>query len=511
MKMGPSLLAAYVVLLLIFGVHGTSTSGQITLQADVPPLEILPIIISGPPENRIDFTFFADGYLQSERDKFVSDVTRLAEDISQNQTFNTVQPLMNFWAAFTPSNQSGIGFNEPGDTAFGSYRYKTGYRVVVAGYQDIAKAARDSMGAKCDFPIVLANDPYYGGLDGEITSITSSLVNGALVLRHELGHSILGVGEEYDGGGEEYWGSNSANTTERASLPWAQWLSDSSRVGNQSNPRVERSTMPLLDYPWATLNTSTPWKVNFESSGDYHRYQVQFSVASLPNRGDLKVTLDGSPIDWVPKDGVGLDRWFYAFNFNEGLKNGTHTVQFELLNSEWNGKAQLASVEVVEYGNEDEFKLEPGFYGLYPTHAESENTTTYRPTNNDCLMRNVTVPQLCKSCMETLWNNFLGNISLVDNITESCTGTQKVLDLHLLPLAQFRGIPVTPKEAYTITWKKGGEPLENFKNQTRVLVDGDEAIGTYSIHVKFSTEEVRKPSSGLEKDVEYEVKIACPA
>lgn len=31
--------------------------------------------------------------------------------------------------------------------------------------------------------------------------ITASALNGPLVLRHELGHSLIPVGEEYEGGG----------------------------------------------------------------------------------------------------------------------------------------------------------------------------------------------------------------------------------------------------------------------------------------------------------------------
>ncbi len=46
--------------------------------------------------------------IAEERDKFVADALRLAEDVSKNQTFNTVQPLLNFWAAFTPSEEVGI-------------------------------------------------------------------------------------------------------------------------------------------------------------------------------------------------------------------------------------------------------------------------------------------------------------------------------------------------------------------------------------------------------------------
>jgi hypothetical protein len=39
----------------------------------------------------------------AEEAKFIADATRLAEDVSRNQTFDTVRPLLNFWAAFTPS------------------------------------------------------------------------------------------------------------------------------------------------------------------------------------------------------------------------------------------------------------------------------------------------------------------------------------------------------------------------------------------------------------------------
>jgi hypothetical protein len=70
-----------------------------------PPLEMVPLIISGPSSNRVDLVFFSDGYTADERAKFVDDAMRLAEDVSRNQTFNTVQPLLNFWAAFTPSKE----------------------------------------------------------------------------------------------------------------------------------------------------------------------------------------------------------------------------------------------------------------------------------------------------------------------------------------------------------------------------------------------------------------------
>jgi hypothetical protein len=91
-----------------------------------PQLEVHPLVVSGRSRNRVDLTFFSDGCeLEAqhrcfqrpclytlhridtidEKDKFLADAKRLALDMSQNQTFATVQPLMNFWAAFSPSRE----------------------------------------------------------------------------------------------------------------------------------------------------------------------------------------------------------------------------------------------------------------------------------------------------------------------------------------------------------------------------------------------------------------------
>lgn len=48
-----------------------------------------------------------------ERDKFLHDARRLAFDLSENQTFATVKPLLNFWAAFSPSNEVSLNLSFP--------------------------------------------------------------------------------------------------------------------------------------------------------------------------------------------------------------------------------------------------------------------------------------------------------------------------------------------------------------------------------------------------------------
>ncbi|KAJ3520289.1 hypothetical protein NM688_g9184 [Phlebia brevispora] len=143
---------------------------QAVVSSSYPPLEVLPLNVSGPSSNRVDLVFFSDGYLAEEKAKFLEDAKRLADDISNNHTFNTVKPLMNFWAAFTRSNESGIGTGgRTKDTPFGLYRDGTELRGVYYSKPAVARAACLALGSQCDFPILVGNDPLYGGLGGEFT------------------------------------------------------------------------------------------------------------------------------------------------------------------------------------------------------------------------------------------------------------------------------------------------------------------------------------------------------
>ncbi|KAG5719244.1 hypothetical protein E4T56_gene13390 [Termitomyces sp. T112] len=482
-----------------------------------PPLELYPLSVSGPINNRVDLVFFSDGYLLEERDKFIQDAARLAEAISTNQTFATVKPLLNFWAAFSPSRESGIGVGgEPKDTPFGLYREGTELRAVYYSKPEVARAACDSLGDQCDYPILLGNDPYYGGLGGDFTVITSSLQNGPLVLRHELGHSIIDVGEEYDGG-FAYFGINAYHDLDKP-VPWAHWLS-SGQI--QTPPRVERSVMPIQLYPWTLLNTSTSWSTTFTSSGTYARYLVKFSLSGLPEANDLRVELDGIDLNWIPMKDIGLDRWHYDILKDTALDGGLHEMKFTLLNQEREGVAQLCSVEVLEFGTEDEFISAPGNYGVYPTFSE-DNHTSYRPTNDDCLMRLVTTPDFCKVCIEGLWLSLLRRVNLIDGINEGCeqgasrssesstSGWIKILDLKLVPLAQFREPQSRVNESYTIKWWKDHKLLTEFTNQTRLIINGLDAIGTYLINVTFATDEVRLDKDKLlTTSYTYQISTVC--
>ena len=88
-----------------------------------------------------------------------------------------------------------------------------------------AQGARDAcaLAAGCDYPSIIGNDPFYGGLGGEFVIATESETSGTIVLRHEMGHNFVNVGEEYDGG-SVYRGVNSAPNAAAAQEKYTHYI-----------------------------------------------------------------------------------------------------------------------------------------------------------------------------------------------------------------------------------------------------------------------------------------------
>lgn len=166
-------------------------------------------------------------------------------------------------------------------------------------------------------------------------------------------------------------------------------------------------------------------------------------------------------------------------------------------------------------------------------------------------MRIVTSPNFCKACIEVLhspvfrrydlisnalsikglWLSLLQHVNLVDNVVENCVlstashdddvgSWKKTLTAQLVPLGQFResgslssyAHDYAAKESYTITWTKDGKLLPAFTNSTVLEIDNDddEAMGTYTIDVTYTTDEVLEDKNGLlTSGGEYTVSKKC--
>lgn len=176
--------------------------------------------------------------------------------------------------------------------------------------------------ATCDYPSIIGNDDYYGGLEGEFVISTKSNRTGTVVLRHEMGHNFVSVGEEYDNG-SSYFGVNSASTLAEVTDKWGHWLSGQSA-------REERVVYRLLAYPWADLSRGDQ-SFTFTSDGQYARWYILVSVSAAGEENSLEFVLDGEVLPWQTRGSD--DREFYDWRSDEGFSSGRELEIFFLRQS----------------------------------------------------------------------------------------------------------------------------------------------------------------------------------
>jgi len=435
-----------------------------------------------------------DGYTAAEKDQFFSDIRRLTEDMFNGVTFRSYLPLFNIWAIYVESIDSGIGYNGAKDTPFRLYREAGQLRGIYTANAQYARQICQLTGpGGCDYPSLIGNDDYYGGLGGEFVISTKSNRTGTVVLRHEMGHNFVNVGEEYDNG-QAYRGVNSAPNLTVATTKWGHWLSGESI-------RQERAIYRLLEYPWADLSLEEK-TFNFVSDGLYSRWYLLVSVSAAGEENSLEFVLDGEVLPWQSR---GFDdREFYDWFSDEGLPAGEHTfsVRSKTPSTNLEIPRMICSINLHEFGSEEEFHIDNDFVSAYPTWDVARRVT-YRPTNAGCLMRNMSNTEFCSVCKEGMWYQFLTRISLIDDVTVSKipnSDRTKQVVLNTLKLGHLReaGNEVDD-ESLEVRWFHGGQERPEFNDKFEINAE----FGSWSVAVRFSTPEVRYDPNGLLQDLEY--------
>lgn len=156
---------------------------------------------SGKPEECVDLVFLAEGYTQSEMDKFISDAKRMTDYLFNTKPYDKHRNQFNVYAVMSPSVDSGT--DVPGEriyknTAFNStfYTFGTARYLTSSDMKRIYDAAAD---VPWDQIFVLVNTERYGG-GGFYNFVGVGSVDNELsekVFVHEFGHSFAGLGDEY--------------------------------------------------------------------------------------------------------------------------------------------------------------------------------------------------------------------------------------------------------------------------------------------------------------------------
>jgi hypothetical protein len=448
---------------------------------------VFPVVSSGDSSNRVDLVFMGDGYTKSQKKLFRDDIERLVDDMFRDVTFASYLPLLNIWGLFRESAESGIGVGgRPKNTAFGLYRDGTELRGVYCSKQSNALSACRSVGPyACDYPTLIGNDQYYGGLGGQFVISTSSHTSGTVVLRHELGHNLVQVGEEYDGG-QVYSGVNSAASLNR--IGWSHWLTD------PKNIREELSRSALQAYPWFLLNKNNYWTKTFSTDGTFKRFMIQFSYSGAPDDDSIVVLLDGKRLEFKSK-GV-IDRSFFTLQSKVGFSKGTHSIRIEKGPGRSTSLLQLCNIQIMEYMDEDLFVMEHKI-GAYPTISQY-GTKKYRPMNEYCLMRNMSSSHFCPVCQEGLWLSLLRRVSIIDNVDYTCINededvTFALVNLSTIKLGQFRSLGKgSSDERINIRWYFND--LEELDLRDRVNVTLYGPLNQWRVTADLTTSEIRRDS-----------------
>jgi hypothetical protein len=423
----------------------------------LPGAELKTILKQGKDSNRIVITIIGDGYTQNERQKFFDDVQRMVNDMFVGETFKSYLSVFNIYAVFVPSRDSGITDRVRKDTIFGLYRSPIGSKrgIMPGNRRNIEKALKEAP-SYTDYPIIIANDNYYGGLGGRYAITTRSLKSGSVVLRHELGHNFGNVGEEYDGG-QVYSGANFSTNGQK----WNHWKTN-------TNNTLHRNEFIMGAYVWAKLDK--PFKKTFKFTKDGFKLGFKISSVGWDTKEDVDVLVDGRKVELIGDDYTD-DRNFYRTKLVD-LSPGQHEV--EVRQNIADGNNILAYVNAYAYPASYPYNRGQEI-SAFSVFNNNRSFKGYRPTENSCLMRDMKVRHFCAVDQENIWIEFFKRVKLIDGVSianESSTVTLNTLSIGAenLDIKWFQKFQRAETELTNLRGKSTWENKQRLKGQFRVKV-----------------------------------------
>ena len=456
---------------------GNRYEARIHTNLEWPGSEVRTLVEQGPTGNRINLTIVGDGYTAEEKEKFFGDARRMTNDLFEGDTFKSYLPLFNVYAVFVPSRESGLTDRVRKDTALGLYRDPVGSKRAIMPGDTRAAERAIALAPATDYPILMANDDFYGGLGGRYAITTRSETSGTVVLRHELGHNFGNVGEEYDGG-YVYQG---ANFSRNRGSEWAHWAEGSMKVND--------SELLFHAYPWHELSEG-PFRQGFSVPNGDWTFGVILSSVGWETPGDVRVRLGEQTIEIDGK--YHADRSFFLPRAPVMLRPGDH--ELEIAEQIRDGDNVVATVQGNAFPRDYDFR--PNVIGAYATFDSWGSKVGHRPTHQSCLMREMQVTHFCAPDQENMWIRFLRKVKLIDDVTVTRSGQAARIEAKTPPL-----------EGLTLKWyslDSRGRETELTEQAGKRVWDAPTGLqGRIRLRVQFETPEVRLRARELtsEKDV----------
>ena len=224
------------VILTILGAMLCVLSSAQTYPVDSSSYDVDTLLYNGDADKFINLVILSDGYMEGEFSQFELDAIHVMNALFSEEPYATYQPYFNVFIIKVPSNESGA--SHPGlygctaeqpaievDTYFES-TFDLGYihRLLAP-----SKPWKVTDVLAYNFPlydeaVVLVNSPYYGGSGGAFATLSTHELSGELFI-HELGHSFVGLQDEY-WSGVPYEAANMTQESDPEVVRWKNWVSE---------------------------------------------------------------------------------------------------------------------------------------------------------------------------------------------------------------------------------------------------------------------------------------------
>lgn len=191
----------------------------------------------------IDVAIVAEGYTESEMDKFLEKAEIFSNEILSYEPFASNKEKFNFVAVMTPSKESGVSIPARGEwkeTAFDSH-FSTFYSDRYLTTPRVWRIHQQLEGIPYEHILIVVNTDEYGGggiyNNYQIASAENEYTLPVTV--HEFGHSFAGLADEYFYEGEEDdtypldiepWEGNITTNVDFSSK-WADMINEGTGIG----------------------------------------------------------------------------------------------------------------------------------------------------------------------------------------------------------------------------------------------------------------------------------------
>ncbi|MBB6346307.1 M64 family metallopeptidase [Nonomuraea muscovyensis] len=172
-----------------------------TARITAAPPTVVALQRTGPSDRRFDLVFVGDGYTAAELGAFRNHVAGKWAHMITVEPFRSYKDSFNVWMVNVVSPESGVDHDPyrgvSRDTALGMGFWCANMQRLLCVNERAARSYA-AYAPEADQVIALANSTTYGGAGGGVATASGGNPQSGWIAVHELGHSVGGLGDEYD-------------------------------------------------------------------------------------------------------------------------------------------------------------------------------------------------------------------------------------------------------------------------------------------------------------------------